>query len=149
MNTENGFMDKNEDKFIILTNDLLSNKKNLKEKMINQHQQTQLMNMFYIELYGNLPSIEGLDLQESVFEKLNKAFENKKKLTKKNEKANSEIKFACKICPKVYKSKENLKLHHMNFHLNKKPYTCKVCSKQFSNRMGILYHTKSFHPDLE
>ena len=110
------------------------------------------MNIFYTELYGDLPSIDGIDLKESLYEKLTKALKAKNKELEVQSKATTAViehKFACKICPKVYKSKENLNLHHLNFHLNQKPYTCKVCSKQFSNRMGILYHTKSFHSSLD
>ncbi len=41
-------------------------------------------------------------------------------------------------CEKVYKSKENLKLHINNFHLHVKPYKCKFCMMTFSHRNGII-----------
>ena len=56
-------------------------------------------------------------------------------------------------CNKIYKSKENLKLHIKNIHLKEKPYSCRFCDSLFSHRNGknlILikgktYHERKFH----
>ena len=47
--------------------------------------------------------------------------------------------FSCNFeeCEKVYKSKENLILHHKNIHLKEKPYSCNFCESHFSHRNGI------------
>jgi hypothetical protein len=39
-------------------------------------------------------------------------------------------------CGKVYKSRENLKIHVKNKHLNQKPYKCSYCNLRFSYRNG-------------
>lgn len=44
--------------------------------------------------------------------------------------------FTCTECKKVYKSKENLTLHHKNIHLKLKPYNCQYCIAVFSHRNG-------------
>lgn len=53
--------------------------------------------------------------------------------------------YSCTLCDKIYRSRENLTLHHMNIHLKHKPYSCKYCSKRFSHRNGKLYHEKNRH----
>jgi len=47
--------------------------------------------------------------------------------------------FLATVCDKVYRTKENLKLHILNIHLHLKPYECNYCSRRFSHRNGILY----------
>lgn len=54
-------------------------------------------------------------------------------------------KYICNICLKEYRSKENLHLHHLNIHLNIKPYSCGYCKKKFSHRNGKIYHEKNKH----
>lgn len=48
--------------------------------------------------------------------------------------------FKCSVasCSKVYKSKENLKLHITNKHLKEKPYQCRFCISRFSHRNGKI-----------
>lgn len=53
--------------------------------------------------------------------------------------------YKCINCSKAYKSKENLKLHKLNIHLNHKPFKCSQCTRRFSHRNGKLYHQKTFH----
>jgi len=55
--------------------------------------------------------------------------------------------FTCEYenCKKVYKSKENLKLHNKNVHLQEKPYACIFCDKKFSHRNGKTYHERKLH----
>ena len=48
-------------------------------------------------------------------------------------------------CAKAYCSKENLKLHIQNVHLNEKPYPCYFCNLRFSHRNGRIYHQKKVH----
>ena len=48
-------------------------------------------------------------------------------------------------CAKAYCSKENLKLHIKNVHLNEKPYPCYFCNLRFSHRNGRIYHQKKVH----
>ena len=48
-------------------------------------------------------------------------------------------------CVKAYCSKENLKLHIKNVHLNEKPYPCYFCNLRFSHRNGRIYHQKKVH----
>ena len=48
-------------------------------------------------------------------------------------------------CIKAYCSKENLKLHIKNVHLNEKPYPCYFCNLRFSHRNGRIYHQKKVH----
>ena len=72
-----------------------------------------------------------------IFESEDFNIENKiilDKVPKKNKK------FICEFenCKKVYKSKENLKLHNKNIHLKEKPYSCTHCSKKFSHRNGTF-----------
>lgn len=60
---------------------------------------------------------------------------------------NKKRKWNCtyKGCSKVYCSKENLKLHIQNIHLNLKPYPCYYCNLRFSHRNGRIYHQKKKH----
>ena len=39
-------------------------------------------------------------------------------------------------CNKVYRNKENLKLHFLNIHIGLKPYECNYCTRRFSHRNG-------------
>ena len=48
-------------------------------------------------------------------------------------------------CLKEYKSKENLRLHILNFHQKSKPYSCKYCGEPFSHRNGKIYHERNKH----
>ena len=70
------------------------------------------------------------------------------------EKSSSIREFKCEEngCDKVYRTKENLKLHILNIHLHLKPYECSYCSRRFSHRNGIFYlilgktyHERKFH----
>ena len=54
------------------------------------------------------------------------------------------ILFICS-CFKVFKSRENLKLHYKNCHEFIKPYECSICDKKFANRSGKMYHEKTIH----
>ena len=48
-------------------------------------------------------------------------------------------------CEKVYRSKENLKLHIQNIHKKLKPYQCSYCPLKFSHRNGRIYHERKVH----
>ena len=58
-----------------------------------------------------------------------------------------EKKFKCTYpnCTKVYRSKENLKLHYQNIHNRIKPYQCSYCPLKFSHRNGRIYHERKVH----
>jgi hypothetical protein len=62
-------------------------------------------------------------------------------------KISTKCEFKCEYngCGKVYKSKENLKLHTKNKHENFKPYKCRFCISTFSHRNGKTYHERKFH----
>lgn len=68
----------------------------------------------------------------------------------KEESLNSQLYFHCNFpnCKKLYKTKENLQLHHKNIHLNQKPYNCVYCDKKFSHRTGRAYHERKFHTKI-
>jgi hypothetical protein len=57
------------------------------------------------------------------------------------EKSSTIREFKCEEngCDKVYRTKENLKLHILNIHLHLKPYECNYCSRRFSHRNGISF----------
>ncbi len=48
-------------------------------------------------------------------------------------------------CEKGYGTKENLRLHTMNFHLKEKPFVCGHCDMKFSHRNGKIYHERTRH----
>ena len=58
-----------------------------------------------------------------------------------------EKKYKCTYpnCTKVYRSKENLKLHYQNIHNKIKPYQCSYCPLKFSHRNGRIYHERKVH----
>ena len=62
----------------------------------------------------------------------------KKQNRVRERKDSGEREFKCeeKGCSKVYRTKENLKLHILNIHLRLKPYECNYCSRRFSHRNG-------------
>lgn len=89
-------------------------------------------------------STESNKIEEET-KKENKTEEEKSKiLGRKVRKTNIKI-FICKLCFKVYKTKENFVLHYKNFHLHEKPYHCKYCEGTFAHRTGKIYHERKFH----
>lgn len=144
-------------------NMLVHNSKDSTINMLNKlKNQTEIIRKLYLDLYEINDSTEKVAI---LFEdqlkchscdwKLNELCTNRNCMSNKrpfvykrliddilNEK---EAGFRCSLCFKSYKSKENLKLHKANIHMNFKPYKCRLCNKRFSHRNGKLYHEKTFH----
>lgn len=66
-------------------------------------------------------------------------------LVKKNQREKKVYKCEYEGCPKVYRSRENLKLHIQNIHKKQKPYQCNYCVLRFSHRNGRIYHERKVH----
>lgn len=50
--------------------------------------------------------------------------------------------FSCSLCPKTFKSKQNL-IDHENSHLGIKYFKCDVCSKSFTTKTHLDHHLKT------
>lgn len=70
-----------------------------------------------------------------------------KKIEEESDCKKEKREYQCQVddCTKIYKSRENLKLHIQNFHQHIKPYSCRYCSLTFSHRNGKTYHERKFH----
>lgn len=56
-------------------------------------------------------------------------------------KANMKV-FPCSLCPKTFKSKQNL-IDHETCHLGLKYYKCEVCGKSFTTKTHLDYHLRA------
>lgn len=54
----------------------------------------------------------------------------------------------CKLCSKVFCSKDSLKVHKHTTHTNVEGYLCSVCGKKFKRRLSLAFHLK-IHTDLK
>ena len=55
---------------------------------------------------------------------------------------NSDGKFACPKCPRLYTRKSNLKVHYASSHIGLKRFGCPECSKQFARRTYVRQHQR-------
>ena len=67
---------------------------------------------------------------------------------RKNKRKIKEFRCSNEGCNKIYKTRENLKLHVMNIHQKCKPYKCLFCEAFFSHRNGKIYHERKFHTNI-
>ena len=49
--------------------------------------------------------------------------------------------YCCALCPALFCTKRNLKLHHLAAHTNEMAYTCKLCSYKASSSVELQLHS--------
>lgn len=49
----------------------------------------------------------------------------------------------CKICSKVFCSKDSLKVHKHTVHTNIEGYLCTICGEKFNRRITLVLHSKN------
>ncbi|XP_053689818.1 zinc finger protein 845-like [Sabethes cyaneus] len=52
----------------------------------------------------------------------------------------------CSLCPKIFKSKQTLRMHILN-HQGKLPYKCDECGSRFDRRFYLQKHRDKYHGD--
>ena len=57
-----------------------------------------------------------------------------------------EKQYACQVCSKEYRNKQNLK-EHMTIHVGIKPFVCPHCSKEFRQNANLKLHINTMHSD--
>ena len=56
----------------------------------------------------------------------------------------------CKVCLKIFRRKENLKLHFQNSHTDQpKEFKCSICYKTFSQSQVLNRHVRDIHMDVK
>lgn len=53
--------------------------------------------------------------------------------------------YKCTLCPKSYKTDDNLKKHVDSKHLGLKPFECTICDKKFTQKGSLTTHLKKKH----
>jgi KRAB domain-containing zinc finger protein len=53
--------------------------------------------------------------------------------------------FKCTICFRDYTTRQDLKMHYINAHLNPFSFKCKICSKRFNKMHQVKLHMKAHH----
>ena len=126
----------------------------LKLKKEKDNHSTYFQSVFQLELTEIPTENEKINLEflkesslECIYPECGKKLKNKTTLRKHYIRHFKFMSYFCHFfpCNKIFKTRENLDLHIVNFHIKMKPYICNFCPKEFSHRNGKTYHERTRH----